>query len=91
MSDEENVVERQRYARLLEIYTPVRQRESDRVIAVAELYQPTTDLDREIAHAQRRSWLVVDAVLLAMFLLLVGFVRRASDTIEHQRGALTAR
>ena len=88
LSDEENVVERQRYTRLLEIYSPVRQRESDRVIAVAELYQPTTDLDREIAHAQRRSWLVVDAVLLGMFLLLVGFVRRASETIERQRGAL---
>jgi signal transduction histidine kinase len=88
LSDEENVVERQHYAKLLEIYTPVRQRESDRIIAVAELYQPTADLDREIGHARRRSWLVVDAVLLAMFLLLVGFVRRASDTIERQRGAL---
>jgi signal transduction histidine kinase len=89
LSEPENVVERQHYSKLLEIYAPVRQRESDRVIAVAELYQPTTGLDQEIHRAQLRSWFIVDLALLIMFLLLVGFVRRASTTIERQRGALS--
>jgi signal transduction histidine kinase len=58
------------------------------VIAVAEFYQTVDALNHEIAAAQRRSWLVVGAVTLVIYLLLAGFVRRASDTIERQRATL---
>jgi signal transduction histidine kinase len=58
------------------------------VIAVAEFYQTMDALNQEVAAAQRRVWLVVGAVTLFIYLLLAGFVRRASDTIERQRTTL---
>ena len=58
------------------------------MIAVAEFYQTVDSLNQEIAAAQRRSWLVVGTVTLLIYLLLAGFVQRASDTIERQQATL---
>lgn len=85
----ENVLERGANTQLLEIYSPVRQHNTGRVIAVAEFYQRVDDLEREVAVAQRRSWLLVATVTLGMYLLLAGFIRRASATIEHQQAELS--
>lgn len=85
---DENQIERQTESQLLEIYTPVRLRGSDEIIAVAEFYQQTDDLDNELASASRRSWLIVGGVTLVMYLLLAGFVQRASDTIAIQQREL---
>ena len=85
---EENVAQRAIRPELLETYSPVRLSGTSEVIAVAEFYQTVDALNREIAAAQRRSWLVVGAVTLGIYLLLAGFVRRASDTIEQQRATL---
>jgi signal transduction histidine kinase len=73
---------------LLETYSPVRLSGTNEVIAVAEFYQTVDALNQEIGAAQRRSWLVVGAVTLVIYLLLAGFVRRASETIERQRAML---
>lgn len=85
---DENALERAQQARLLEIYSPVRLSGSDQIIAVAEFYQQVDDLEREITAAQQRSWLVVGVVTLVMYVLLAGFVQRASDTIARQQLAL---
>ena len=85
---EENVAQRAIRPELLETYSPVRLSGTNQVIAVAEFYQTVDALNREIAAAQRRSWLVVGAVTLVIYLLLAGFVRRASDTIEQQQATL---
>jgi signal transduction histidine kinase len=85
---EENVAQRAIRSELLETYSPVRLSGTNQVIAVAEFYQTVDALNREIAAAQRRSWLVVGAVTLFIYLLLAGFVRRASDTIERQQMTL---
>lgn len=85
---EENVAQRAIRSELLETYSPVRLSGTNEVIAVAEFYQTVDALNREIAAAQRRSWLVVGGVTLIIYLLLAGFVRRASDTIEQQRATL---
>ena len=85
---EENVAQRAIRSELLETYSPVRLSGTNQVIAVAEFYQTIDALNQEIAAAQRRSWLVVGAVTLSIYLLLAGFVRRASDTIEEQRSTL---
>ena len=58
------------------------------MIAVAEFYQTVDALNHEIAAAQRRSWLVVLGATLLIYLLLAGFVQRASDTIEGQQSML---
>ena len=88
LSDEENAPERERSTRLLETYSPVRKTGSDQIIAVAEFYQTIDELQGEIAAAQRRSWLVVGAAAAAMYLLLAGFVRQASNTIRRQQAEL---
>ena len=85
---EENIAQRAIRPELLETYSPVRLSGTSEVIAVAEFYQIVDALNQEIAAAQRRSWLVVGAVTLVIYLLLAGFVRRASDTIEQQRATL---
>ena len=86
---EENVSQRAIRSELLETYSPVRFSGTNQVIAVAEFYQTVDALNHEIAAAQRRSWLVVGAVTLIIYVLLAGFVQRASDTIERQRGMLS--
>lgn len=85
---EENVAQRAIRSELLETYSPVRLSGTNQVIAVAEFYQTVDALNREIAAAQRRSWLVVGTVTLFIYLLLAGFVQRASDTIERQQMTL---
>jgi signal transduction histidine kinase len=76
---------------LLEIYSPVRDRETDEVIAVAEFYYRIDDLQQEVSEAQQRSWLVVGGTGVAMYLLLAVFVQRASNTIAHQRRELASK
>ncbi len=85
---EENVAQRAIRSELQETYSPVRLSGTNEVIAVAEFYQTVDALNREIAAAQRRSWLVVGSAMLVIYLLLVGFVRRASNTIDQQRAML---
>lgn len=85
LSDAENEHERQRWSQLLETYAPVREQGTDTVIAVMEFYQTTEALGREVSSAQRNSWMVVGVATLAMYLLLVGLVRRANNTIIAQQ------
>jgi signal transduction histidine kinase len=88
LRDAENARECERDAQLIEIYSPVRLRGTEQIIAVAEFYQKVDGLQREIGAAQQRSWLVVGGVTLLMYLLLAGFIGRASDTIGRQELAL---
>lgn len=88
LEEEENAPLGAVYERLLETYSPVWLSGTNQVIAVAEYYQLTDDLDREIGVLKRRSWLVVGAGITVMYLLLSGFVRTASDTITRQKSEL---
>jgi signal transduction histidine kinase len=90
LQDEENALERDHQTRLLEIYSPVRLRGTDQIIAVAEFYQTVDDLQREISAAQIWSWLVLGIATLVMYVLLAGFIQRASDTIASQQAALSS-
>jgi signal transduction histidine kinase len=84
----ENALDRDRGQRRLETYSPVRRTGTNDIIAAVEFYQTVDDLDRSIAAARRRSWLVVGVTTGVMYLLLAGFVRFASDTIRRQQGEL---
>lgn len=90
LDEAENAPLRAVRARLLETYSPIRLNGSNRIIAVAEFYQTIDDLQREVAAAQQRSWLVVGGAMLLVYLALAGFVRRAGDTIDRQQGELAA-
>ena len=88
LDEEENAPLGKVHDKLLETYSPVWLSGTNQVIAVAEFYQLTDELDREISILRSRSWLVVGLAILLMYLLLSGFVRRASDTITQQRSEL---
>lgn len=50
-----------------------------RIIAAAEFYQSPEEIDRESGAALRRSWLLVAATMLGMYLSLFVLVRRAAE------------
>lgn len=81
----DNRSERERWSQLLEVYVPMRSSEQGQVIAVAEFYHSTENLFRDIHVAQQRSWVLVAATTVAIYLLLLGMVRRASNTILSQQ------
>ncbi|MFN3883641.1 MAG: histidine kinase [Rhodocyclaceae bacterium] len=62
-----------------------------RVVAVAEFYHATENIERDISRARQRSWALLSAIMLAIFFLLFLLVRRANDTIRRQRNDLRAR
>jgi signal transduction histidine kinase len=88
LEDVENAPLAATHEQLLETYSPVWLSGTNQIIAVAEFYQLTDELESEIGVLTRRSWLVVGLAILLMYLLLSGFVRRASDTITHQQAEL---
>jgi len=88
LEEEENQALKEEYGELLETYSPVWLSGTNQVIAVAEFYHMTDDLDQEITVLKRRSWLVVGFIISLMYLLLSGFVRNASNTISQQQADL---
>ncbi len=76
------------YKQLLETYSPIWLSGTDKIIAVAEFYQLTGELEQELAVLSQRSWMVVGLAILVIYLLLAGFVRGASNTILHQQTEL---
>lgn len=89
LNDPENVGERALGLPLLEIYSPIREVWSGRVIGVAEFYEVATELQDDLAAARRNSWLAVAAVMLLIGGSLFAIVQRGSRTIDNQRAALT--
>jgi len=91
LSQEENELERPGWPRLIETYSPVHADGLGKVLAAAEFYQLTDELERETLLAKAGSWGVVAMTSLVMYLLLFGVVRRGSETIEAQRAELNGR
>ena len=85
LDEADNLTEKNRWQRLLEVYVPARVGSQGKVISVAEFYLYSENLERDISTAQQRSWVFVAIVTLAIYLLLFGLVRRASLTIHDQQ------
>ena len=64
LEDEENAALAANYDQLLETYSPVRLGGTDQVIAVAEFYQRTDELEGEIGVLKRQTWFVVGMAIL---------------------------
>lgn len=88
LSDAENLLERGRWKRLLETYSPITKDSTSQIIGVVEFYQTVDTLDREILKARQSSWLVLGAAFLMVYLVLSIFVQRTSNTISHQDSEL---
>jgi signal transduction histidine kinase len=73
---------------LLEIYSPIREIETGRVIAVAEFYEVATQLESDLTRARLASWAAVALVMLAIGASLFAIVLRGSRLIDHQIEAM---
>lgn len=89
LSDEENQGESALGLPLLEIYSPVREVWSGKVIGVAEFYEVATQLEHDLAAAKRNSWTAVALTFLSIGGVLYLIVLRGSRIIDRQRDALT--
>jgi len=91
LGDEEDALERAQGIPLLEIYSPICEPSTGRVIAVAEFYETAAALQKNLLWARVKSWLAVAGASLLMMLALSGIVIRGSRTIERQRAQVQAR
>jgi signal transduction histidine kinase len=91
LDEVENVPERGLGMPLLEIYSPVREDDSGRIIAVVEFYQLVDSFANQLAWAQLEGVLMVGGLSLLMLGALIGIVRRGSRTIISQQLALSER
>ena len=70
---------------LLEMYSPIRDARTGRVIGVAEFYERAQTLKNDLFYAKLKSWFVVGIVTAVMMALLFIIVRRGSSTIQRQK------
>lgn len=87
--DEEDVAERALGLPLLEIYTPIREVKTGKVIAVAEFYEIASQLKLDLIRARSLGWLTVGAAMLLIAGSLFVIVLRGSRTIDRQLAALS--
>ncbi len=87
-ADEEDVAENALGLPLLEIYTPIREIRTGRVIAVAEFYEVATQLQLDLVRARRLAWATVGATVALIAASLFAIVLRGSRTIDRQLAAL---
>ena len=90
LDDPESASEAALRVPLLEVYSPLHEVWSGKIIAVAEFYEVAEDLQSDLADARRTSWLLVAGVFVASGLMLLGIVRAGSRTIERQKAQLQA-
>lgn len=76
---------------LLEIYSPIREAWSGRIVAVAEFYEMNPQLAADLAQSRRAAWAWVAGVTLVLGLVLHLIVLQGSRTIEAQKRALDHR
>ncbi|CAN7477709.1 sensor histidine kinase [Phyllobacterium sp. LjRoot231] len=91
IDDVESKAERASGKPLLEIYNPVLQPWSGKVVAVSEFYEIADDFQHSLDQARLRSWLAVAFFTLAFFLVLSAIVFRGSKTIDRQSRDLKQR
>ncbi|MGY4600467.1 signal transduction histidine kinase [Bradyrhizobium sp. GM22.5] len=91
LEDDDSEFERSLSMPLYEMFLPLYKNETERIIAVAEIYEDARALLRDQASAIRGAWLVVGSVGLVTLLALFIVVHRASTTIKKQRSAIKQR
>lgn len=87
LSKAENLVDRQHFSTLLEVYLPIRFGHGP-IVGAFEIYQDYAPVAAEIASSRRELFSVLGGGLVILYLTLFGIVRRASGTIVTQQRAL---
>lgn len=91
LSDEENALERGTDVPLLEIYSPIREAFSGRILGAMEFYENATALETTLDHAKLQSWAIVAVITLSIGAALFGIVHSGSRLIERQKAELRDR
>ena len=86
--DEEDVAEQALGLPLLEIYVPIHETNTGRVIAVGEFYEVAAQLQSDLVHARRLAWATVAAAVSLIGGSLFAIVLRGSQTIDRQVSSL---
>lgn len=91
LHSEESKAEHASGIALFEVYVPIREDGTDRIIAVAEFYQVAHQLEKQLRHAKWQSWVIAGLVAVTMISALSSIVADGSRTIKSQREALAER
>lgn len=91
LTAEENEPEAALGLPLAEIYAPLRDAKSGRVIAVTEFYAVATSLQDELAKTRLECWIIVGLISLLVLSALIGLISGDGATIVRQEKALQAR
>lgn len=89
LDEEEQQKERPNFDNLLQVYSPIRQDGTDRIIAVAEFYQTVNMLEADIAKSQQQSWVIVGLIMMILYFSYISFVQWADKKIRRQELALS--
>jgi len=89
LDEVENRLERERWPRLVETYSPVFSHRGDgSITSVVEFYQLPDELVGAVRESQHTGWAIVGTSTVVMYVLLVGLVTGASRTITRQNRSL---
>lgn len=89
LDEDENRDEQALDMPLLQIYAPIRARDSGNIIAIAEFYEVATQMKSDLTKARLTSWLAVLLVMAAIYASLYAIVQRGSRVIDRQVVDLT--
>lgn len=84
LDEDENIAEQALNMPLLQIYAPIRARQSGEIIAIAEFYEVATQLQSDLTMARMTSWLAICLVMAAIFASLFAIVLRGNRIIDRQ-------
>ncbi|TWC34145.1 signal transduction histidine kinase [Pseudomonas sp. SJZ079] len=88
LHDDENIYERSLGIPLYEIYAPLREFGSGRIVAVGEFYESAKTLQHEVDRTRREVWIIVGTATLTMLLLLFCIVQGGDRIIERHQQTL---
>jgi len=89
--DTEDAFERSLNIPLYEIFAPLREAGSGKVVAVGEFYETAEALQREITNVRKKVWVIVGPATIAMILLLFFIVWRGDKIIKQHETSLKLR
>ncbi len=86
--DTDDAFERSLNIPFYEIFAPLRETGTGKIVAVGEFYETAQALQREINNVREKVWAIVGTATMAMLLLLFFIVRRDDKIIKQQETAL---
>ena len=84
LDGEDDVQVRSLQLPLLEVYAPVRQKGTDRIIALVETYEIAVELKRQLFVNQLSAWIVIITIGLMVFMTLLNLGRQIGELTNHR-------